>query len=200
MHETTTNCFICGIDKNTFDRAADNIAAGFRRHIVEDHSMWNYMRFIIYIWEQDQDDDDGLEFYVRACLERDDLTWFPINQAQCLKDSTALVKDKDEIMADAVSDIESRISFMKNMSSDRLHKVDKTVQGMVEKVKNVVQVATGPGKRNSFRNSVNKLRESQSRKNSASDIFASAIAQAREEATSAGDPLSSGKGSSSVEL
>eukprot|EP00936_MAST-01D_sp_MAST-1D-sp1_P002277 g2277.t1 len=200
VHETTTNCFICGIDKNTFDRAADNIAAGFRRHIVEDHSMWNYMRFIIYIWEQDQDDDDGLEFYVRACLERDDLTWFPINQAQCLKDSTALVKDKDEIMAEAVSDIEGRISFMKNMSSDRLHKVDKTVQGMVEKVKNVVQVATGPGKRNSFRNSVNKLRESQSRKNSASDIFASAIAQAREEATSAGDPLSSGKGSSSVEL
>ena len=184
VHETTTNCFICGIDKNTFDRAADNIAAGFRRHIVEDHSMWNYMRFIIYIWEQDQDDDDGLEFYVRACLERDDLTWFPINQAQCLK-HTALVKDKAEVMADAVSDIEGRISFMKNMSSERLHKVDKTVQGMVEKVKTVVQVATGPGKRNSFRNSVNKVRAS--RKNSASDIFASAIAQAKAEATGAGD-------------
>merc|ERR1711871_499703 len=200
VHETTTNCFICGIDKNTFDRAADNIAAGFRRHVVEDHNMWNYMRFIIYIWEQDQDDDDGLEFYVRACLERGDLTWFPINQAQCLKDSTALVKDKDAILADAVSDIEARISFMKNMSSEHLHKVDKTVQGMVDKVKTVAQAARGPGKRNSFRNSVNKLRESQSRKNSASDIFASAIAQAREEATSAGDPLSSGKGSSSIEL
>ena len=39
------------------------------------------------------------EFYVRACLEREDLTWFPINQAQCLKDSTALVKDKDAILA-----------------------------------------------------------------------------------------------------
>ena len=178
------------------------MAAGFRRHIVEDHSMWNYMRFIIYIWEQDQDDDDGLEFYVRACLEREDLTWFPINQAQCLKDSTALVKDKDAIMADAVSDIESRIAFMKNMSSERLHKVEKTVQGMVEKVKTVTQAATGPGKRNSFRNSVNKVRQSQSRKNSASnDIFASAIAQARQEAGSAGDPFSGDKGGqSSVEL
>ena len=89
-------------------------------------------------------------------------------------------------MADAVSDIEGRISFMKNMSSERLHKVDKTVQGMVEKVKTVVQVATGPGKRNSFRNSVNKQIRA-SRKNSASDIFASAIAQAKAEATGAGD-------------
>ena len=35
--------------------------AGFRRHIREDHHMWDYLRFIIYVWEQDQDDDDGLE-------------------------------------------------------------------------------------------------------------------------------------------
>merc|ERR1711865_423653 len=30
--------------------------------------------FIIFLWEQDQDDDDGLELYVRKCLENSDFT------------------------------------------------------------------------------------------------------------------------------
>ena len=34
-----------------------------------------------FIWEQDKDDDDGLEYYVRHCIEDGDLTWFPKNKA-----------------------------------------------------------------------------------------------------------------------
>lgn len=77
--DTTEKCFICGIEKNTFNRTLDRDA--FRQHIKHDQSLWNYIYFIIYVWEQDKDDDDGLESFVRKCIENNDLIWFPMNKA-----------------------------------------------------------------------------------------------------------------------
>lgn len=39
---TTGTCFICGIERTVFDRAA-NSGDGFKEHITEDHHMWNYL-------------------------------------------------------------------------------------------------------------------------------------------------------------
>lgn len=75
-------CFICGLDKQIFDR--DKASRGFRAHIKKEHNMWNYLYFIIYIWEQDKDDDDGLEQYVRRCIDSNDISWLPTNKAICL--------------------------------------------------------------------------------------------------------------------
>lgn len=77
--DTNEKCFICGIEKNTFNRTLDRDA--FRTHIGKDQNLWNYIYFIIYIWEQDKDDDDGLESYVRKCVTEQDLIWFPMNKA-----------------------------------------------------------------------------------------------------------------------
>lgn len=80
IEKTENFCFICGIEKQEFDRAADG-ADGFKTHIKFDHNMWNYMKFIFFIWEQDQDDDDGLEQFVRRCVSSGDTTWFPMQKA-----------------------------------------------------------------------------------------------------------------------
>ncbi len=77
--DTTEKCFICGIEKNTFNRTLDRTA--FRTHITHDQNLWNYLYFIMYIWQQDKDDDDGLESYVRKCIDAKDLIWFPMNKA-----------------------------------------------------------------------------------------------------------------------
>jgi len=71
----------------SFDRAADT-PGGFRRHIKDDHFMWDYLHFIVFIWEQDKDEDDGLELYVRNLIKAADITWLPVGRAICL-DSTA---------------------------------------------------------------------------------------------------------------
>merc|ERR1711934_822073 len=42
LRDTTEVCFICGIEKITFDRASEAGHNGFRRHIKDDHYMWNY--------------------------------------------------------------------------------------------------------------------------------------------------------------
>jgi inositol 1,4,5-triphosphate receptor type 3 len=59
--KTTETCFVCSLGRQVFDRAA-NSPEGFKRHIREDHNMWNYLYFIFFLWEQDKDDDDGLEY------------------------------------------------------------------------------------------------------------------------------------------
>jgi hypothetical protein len=76
--EATENyCFICGIDKLTFDRADDTSHGGFQRHIDNEHNMWNYLKFMVYLWEQDRDDDDGLEWFVRSCIYAKSQNWLP---------------------------------------------------------------------------------------------------------------------------
>lgn len=77
--DTTERCFICGIEKNTFNRTLDRDA--FRQHTQDDQNLWNYVYFIIFIWEQDKDDDDGFEWFTRRCIDDNDLTWFPMNKA-----------------------------------------------------------------------------------------------------------------------
>ena len=79
IEDTQQKCFICGIEKNTFNRTLDRTA--FQLHIKVDQNLWNYIYFIMYVWEQDKDDDDGLESYVRKCISNNDLTWFPMNKA-----------------------------------------------------------------------------------------------------------------------
>jgi hypothetical protein len=79
--QTVNYCFVCGIDKQTFDRMAVDSSDGFRRHIRVDHNMWNYLKFVIFIWEQDRDDDDGLEQFVRRCVDSADVSWMPLSKA-----------------------------------------------------------------------------------------------------------------------
>jgi hypothetical protein len=77
-------CFICGIEDMVFSRALDRDA--FSRHTTIDHNLWNYIFWIVYIWQQDKDDDDGLEYYVRHLIDEDDLSWFPMNKAIVLQE------------------------------------------------------------------------------------------------------------------
>lgn len=90
--DTTETCFICGINKQVFDRASDG-TDGFKTHIKFDHNMWNYMYFIMFLWQQDKDDDDGLELYIRQCIAKKDISWFPIGKAIRLNQTTS--KDDD---------------------------------------------------------------------------------------------------------
>jgi hypothetical protein len=43
--------------------------------------MWNYLYLIFLLWEQDKDDDDGLEQFVRRAIDKNEINWFPTNKA-----------------------------------------------------------------------------------------------------------------------
>jgi hypothetical protein len=79
--DTTEFCFICGISRRRFDKEGPR---AFHKHLTEEHGMWNYLKFMVHLWNQDQDDDDGLEQYVRAQIARGDVDWFPGNECMSL--------------------------------------------------------------------------------------------------------------------
>jgi hypothetical protein len=93
-------CFVCGIDKETFDRTLDG-TDGFNNHIKKgsgDHHMWHYFYFIVFIWEQDKDDDDGLEWYIRRCISKKDISWFPMSTAISLRQKGSAAAEESNTM------------------------------------------------------------------------------------------------------
>lgn len=106
--DTVGKCFICSIDREIFDRAADG-PDGFRIHVKRDHNMWNYMYFIFLIWEQDKDDDDGLELFIRKCIDKNELSWFPIRKALRLNQVSSEEDDLRNEMREKVNKTEHKL-------------------------------------------------------------------------------------------
>ena len=48
-----------------------------------DHYMWNYVFYIAYLWNQEENDDNGVESYIRGKLKPNiiDLSWFPFGRS-----------------------------------------------------------------------------------------------------------------------
>ena len=104
LRKTENYCFICGIDKLKFDRNSDG-ATGFKDHIQNDHYMWDYLFFIVFIFLQDKDDDDGLEYYVRNLIDNGDIKWFPMNKAMVF-DTDA---NEEESVNDKITSTETKL-------------------------------------------------------------------------------------------
>lgn len=133
--DTVDKCFTCGIDKQIFDRAS-KVPNGFKIHITADHNMWNYLYFIIYIWEQDKDDDDGLEQYVRRCVEVNDIQWFPMNRAMRLSQ----IKSSEENLHE---NIFGKIQTVENLLNQKLNQIQNDMSETIEKIMISIQSKRG---------------------------------------------------------
>jgi len=117
--EITGRCFICGIERFRFDQMS-NGGTGFEEHIKNEHNMWKYLFFLVYLKERDFDDYSGGESYVFSKtlqLVRDpdthekvhdvdtgkelkiskpqiDLLWFPQRDAMVLAKSKSSSSDQ----------------------------------------------------------------------------------------------------------
>ena len=108
-HESTVGkCFICDIDREIFERASDG-PDGFKVHTKRDHNMWNYVYFIFLIWEQNKEDDDGLEYFIRECIEKNELMWFPIRKALRLNQVSSAEDDLRNQMKESITQLESKL-------------------------------------------------------------------------------------------
>jgi hypothetical protein len=67
-------CYICSISKFDIERKTDTT---FKMHIGQDHYMWNYLFYIYNLNKKDKTDYNGIESYVSAKLDQDDIGWFP---------------------------------------------------------------------------------------------------------------------------
>jgi hypothetical protein len=134
LKDTYGVCLICGIEGVIFDRASDT-GNGFKQHIKEDHHMWNYLYFIFFIWEQDKDDDDGLELYIRQAIDNNDISWFPINKAMKLN----LAKSKGEILKEQLKE---SISERCNELEGKFNQLQQDIGLTVNIIKNAMKNAS----------------------------------------------------------
>lgn len=187
VDKTLNFCFICGKTKLEFDRASTE-PHGFVRHIRQEHYMWNYLRFMIFLWEQDQDDDDGLELYVRQCLEKSDYTWFPMNRSMLLEEMNENNEEDVEeeqrpqggAGAEAVGELKILVGEMKKTMEEKLEKVEKQVSS----ISGVNLMASSP----SFRVGLQR-QNSMGRAGSASNVLSQQRMQERAQAQQQAEDL-----------
>ena len=81
--DEANKCFICGVEEQYFLKHSTHITdgsgnEGFKNHRRVTHDMWNYLYFAMKIWQQPRDLDNSVEMHIRSCMERGDISWFPI--------------------------------------------------------------------------------------------------------------------------
>lgn len=76
-----TRCFICSIQSDVFNRQA----LGFEHHIKNEHNLWKYLYFLIYLDQKDKDEYTSVEEYVNDMKEAGEISYFPINRAIALE-------------------------------------------------------------------------------------------------------------------
>mmetsp|Transcript_19064 Transcript_19064/g.28050 ORF Transcript_19064/g.28050 Transcript_19064/m.28050 type:complete len:632 (+) Transcript_19064:2-1897(+) len=107
----TGRCFMCGIERFVFDQLSQE-GNGFLDHIRNDHNMWKYLYFLVYLKERDYEDYSGGESFVfhrslflvqdpdthevvrdretgnelKMAKQNVDLLWYPQRDAMVLKD------------------------------------------------------------------------------------------------------------------
>lgn len=135
--DTAGICFICGIDSQTLDRASKE-PEGFKLHITHDHSMWNYLYFIFFLWEQDKDDDDGMEQFVRRAIDDEDISWFPMNKAMKLRQ---MVTSTEILQGELLHNLEDKKKHMLH----KIHAIESDLSTYTNVLKNVIGSETsGP--------------------------------------------------------
>ena len=80
QQDTENCCFICNIDRQTFDKDGD----GFEHHIKHDHYLWNYISYKVHLMEKDQTEYTGVETYVAEMLRDGNIAWLPLHKALVL--------------------------------------------------------------------------------------------------------------------
>ena len=86
IHNT---CFVCDIDREDFEQLGLN----FKAHLQNDHNMWDYMFFKLYLEEKDPTDFTGLETYCWELIQQNKITWFPIKKAIIIEGRNKEKKD-----------------------------------------------------------------------------------------------------------
>uniref|UniRef100_A0A7S3GF30 Ion transport domain-containing protein n=1 Tax=Palpitomonas bilix TaxID=652834 RepID=A0A7S3GF30_9EUKA len=84
-------CFICGKTRDVIDRHGN----GFQRHIQQDHNMWNYVYFHMYLEEKSPTDYTGQESYIRKQIDAFKIGYFPVDRCISVEQAIGRVKDEE---------------------------------------------------------------------------------------------------------
>eukprot|EP00330_Aristerostoma_sp_ATCC50986_P007272 CAMPEP_0114578820 /NCGR_PEP_ID=MMETSP0125-20121206/3318_1 /TAXON_ID=485358 ORGANISM="Aristerostoma sp., Strain ATCC 50986" /NCGR_SAMPLE_ID=MMETSP0125 /ASSEMBLY_ACC=CAM_ASM_000245 /LENGTH=189 /DNA_ID=CAMNT_0001769189 /DNA_START=988 /DNA_END=1557 /DNA_ORIENTATION=- len=76
-------CFICGIDRSEYERYAN-----FEDHIQNEHYIWAYINYIVYLrdrYETQRNEMTDIENHIMEKLIDKDYSWVPVGRALTLE-------------------------------------------------------------------------------------------------------------------
>merc|ERR1711988_1752123 len=114
LEDMKTTCFICSIDRYTFDK----VGTPFDIHIKQEHNMWKYLYYLVYLGTKDDTEYTGLESYVAALCEEEYVGFYPVNKSLCLDVDE---EEEDPFQVDVVAKFENlnrELSFLKKTVMD----------------------------------------------------------------------------------
>jgi len=100
-------CFICNIDRTLFEKQGEN----FEDHTRIEHSLWNYLYYMVYLNTKNKLDYTGTESYVYEKIENEDLSWFPIQRAIILNTTQKEEEEQDvkQIIDEKLESVKTKI-------------------------------------------------------------------------------------------
>ena len=132
------SCFICGLAVEEFERSN---CEGFDVHTSKEHYMWDYICYLAYLEEKNQEDYDGVEEHINKQLIGKSIEWVPN------KKTIAFDKEADEgRVYSNVEKIEGSILEMRN-SMQRMTQLVKSIDQESENYIRQMKAKMSPGKR-----------------------------------------------------
>jgi hypothetical protein len=120
--DANERCMVCSLSR--FD--VDNAGGRFYTHIERDHVPQNYLFFLCYLDERNQDDDTGMMTYVRDCVHAKSTEFIPI--------STCAMMNRDENEQIVTTEmIGGSLSGARNQIHDRVDKLESAVSDLGRK-------------------------------------------------------------------
>jgi hypothetical protein len=117
LDDMVNSCFICSLPSHHFD----NVDGGFARHIREDHNMWAYVYYVMYLEQETQPFDrtyHELYLYQKLVVELDPAP-IPIKRALCLTSAATNADSAVERLAAQVDslrrDVESGLDALRRL-------------------------------------------------------------------------------------
>jgi hypothetical protein len=122
----TATCFVCGIEKSTFDNEGlkyNNELDAFSHHTDNEHNMWSYFKCQLYIHTKEKTELTGAESFLLDCLEKENTEWVPINKALRLHENKW--EDAESKMASHTEKVADKLETLQD-------KVDATIKDNAE--------------------------------------------------------------------
>lgn len=87
--DINNKCFLCSIDRLEFEKRK----ISFKDHVENEHSIYTYIKYLIWIKMLNIKDLDGDQSFIRNCIKENEVSCFPIKKCSTIGD---LSKEKEE--------------------------------------------------------------------------------------------------------
>ena len=139
-------CFICSYDLGTINQKTKR---GFEYHIKNEHYMWNYIFYLIYLEKKGASDLSSLESYIWTSFLARNYKWVPYLREECI--TSVEVNESENESSNLLNGILTKISGSNDILQKHLQ--DSTFQNKVNKInldlnsiKNVLGFMSNSGK------------------------------------------------------